>query len=237
MTTCRSVVIKAGVVVLAGTIVVGGSGTAFAVASSSAAVVIDAAKDPQGAAQAMALFQAPGTTGQSFDLTDNPVYGHSSPAVESDGFEVPGGQPAAQTTLTATHTTTSSWSVGGSLETKVALGCIGFADSALSVKVTASHEWTTGQTESQAVTVTVDPGNEAWIDGYTGQVTFTGNYHFTANGTNYEIDNVTITQPGNPGGNWLTNSTYMVVTHKLSSSDAPTYAQAGVVPQRELPQP
>lgn len=33
---------------------------------------------------------------------------------------------------------------------------------------------------------------------YTSQVTITGNYSFTANGTDYQINNVTISEPDNP---------------------------------------
>jgi hypothetical protein len=51
------------------------------------------------------------------------------------------------------------------------------------------------------------------------------------------VDNVTITQPGNPDGNWLTNDTYPVVTHKLSPSKAATSTQPGPVPQSELLEP
>lgn len=175
----------------------GGVASPGAPLTTGTPIVIDAAKDPQAAASAMAQWDAPTTTNQNFVLTSNPVYA-DTPTISGDAYYLPKDYPHPEAhALSVEHDYSSQWSVGGTLSAETTLGIIGFANASLQVSVTASHEWTTEHDENQTVTATVDPGTNNWIRMYTGQVTVTGDYSFTANGTDYQVNNVTITEPEN----------------------------------------
>jgi len=161
-------------------------------------VIIDAAKNPDAAAAAMAHWAESTTTNKDFVVTSNPLYSHT-PTYSGNAYSLPKSYPTPeQHGLSVEHDYSSQWSIGGTLSAETKLGIIGFANASLQVSVTAGHEWTTEHDENQAVTATVDPGTINWMEVYTSQVTITGNYSFTANGTDYQIDNVTITEPDNP---------------------------------------
>ncbi len=197
-----------------------------------ATVVIDAVKDLQGAANAMKLY--PQATSKQFTPTVNPAYAYTDPLQTSPNYQVPATYPHSGTqTLTSEHTATSSWSIGGSVDEETTVSFLGMVNASVKVGVTASHQWTDSHTDTQAVAVTVDPGYEGWIESQISQVTLTGDCTFTAaNGTNYKITNVTITQPGNTadGGGPLTAVIYTIVTQKLSASDAIAFTEPRVVP-------
>ena len=161
-----------------------------------ATVVIDAVKDLQGAANAMKLY--PQATSKQFTPTVNPAYAYTDPLQTSPNYQVPATYPHSGTqTLTSEHTATSSWSIGGSVDEETTVSFLRMVNASVKVGVTASHQWTDSHTDTQAVAVTVDPGYEGWIESQISQVTLTGDCTFTAaNGTNYKITNVTITQPG-----------------------------------------
>lgn len=169
-------------------------GPAGAPLLSGTPVAIDASKDPQQAGDAMSHWDQ--ATNKQFVLTSNPLY-TNSPTLSGDAQYTPKTDGPEQYSLNVEHDYSSQWSVGGSFSAETKLGIIGFANASLAVTVTASHEWTTEHDENQGVTATVDPGYRGWIQMYTGQVTITGNYSFTYNGTDYQINNVTITEPDN----------------------------------------
>ena len=193
-------------------------------------VNIDAATDPAGAAQAMQLW--PNATNQGFAATSNPIYTSTNPAPVSQAFQVPTTDPNIETTtFTVSQTNSSSWSLGGSVGAETTLSALGFANASVSVTFTASHQWSTSHTDTEYIGVQVPPGYESWIDGSTGQASFTGDYSFTAQGTDYRVSNVTITQPApdptTDGGGPMTAFTYLVVTKKLSPSLAATLTRPG----------
>jgi hypothetical protein len=180
-------------------------------------VVIDAKANPKDAAAAMALF--PVATNKTYTATSNPIYARTGQAVLSNSWETPATFNApTHGTLSVAHDYSSSWSLGGSVGAETTLSALGFANASVSVTFTANHEWVTSHSDSQDVTVTVDPGYIAHIEGYTGTVTFTGDYTFTANGVNYQVNNVTITEPGNSKDGPLAASTYIVIAQKLNTA-------------------
>jgi hypothetical protein len=188
---------------------------------SNPVMIINAATDPDKAADAMKLW--PGATNQNFTATSNPMYTSTQPAPLGDSFQVPANWPNPEdTTFTRAQSSESSWSLGGSVGAETTLSALGFANASVSVTFTANHQWTTSHTDTQSITVPVPPGYVSWIEGSTGQVSFTGNYSFTAQGTDYEVNNVTITEPGAADSGPMAAFTYLVVTQKLSSSVAAT---------------
>ena len=189
--------------------------------TSGSPVVIDASKDPQGAGDAMAHWDDPGTTNKEFALTSNPKY-TPTPTISSTSYCLPPDYPnQEQKGFALEHDYSSQWSISGTFSAETTLGIIGFANASLQVSVTAGHEWTTEHDEDEQVTANIDPGYNDWIQMYAGQVTITGDYSFTWNGTDYQVDNVTITEPANsapdqPQGPY-TSTVFTVVGQKVTS--------------------
>ena len=191
-------------------------------------VDIDAATDPDGAAQAMLLWA--NATSKSFTATSNPVYTSTQPQVLSDAYQVPADQTEPESTsFTKGMTSSSGWSIGGSVGEQTTLSALELVNTSVSVTFSASHQWSTSQTNTQTITVEVLPGYESWIMGSQGQATFTGDYTFTAQGTDYTVRNVTITYPAAADAGPLTAFTYFVVDQKLSSSVAAMLTRPGWV--------
>jgi hypothetical protein len=191
-------------------------------------VDIDAATDPDGAAQAMQLW--PDATSKNFSATSNPIYTSTQPATISDAYQVPANQKDPQyTVLDVQQTTTSSWSIGGSVGSEITLDALGFANASVSVTFTAGHQWSTSHTNDQSITVEVLPGYIAWITGSKGQATFTGDYAFTAQGTDYTVRNVTVTFPAAADAGPLTAYTYFVVDQQLPPAEAAALTRPGWV--------
>jgi hypothetical protein len=189
-------------------------------------VVIDANADPKGAAAAMALF--PNATDKTYSATANPIYSRTDQAVVSDSYETPNNFPHPTVGhLSVAHEYSSSWSLGGSVGAETTLSALGFANASVSVTFTANHEWVTSHSDAQDISVPVDPGYISHIEGYTGTVTFTGDYAFTANGVTYQVNNVTITEPGNSAQGPLAASTYIVITQKLNPTARRTIRRPG----------
>jgi hypothetical protein len=138
------------------------------------AVPIDAKTDPTAAGPAMVQF--PTATGKTFTPTDNPLYSNTDQSIISGYWQTPSDQHNPSSgTITIDHQEASSWSIGGSVGAEFGLNVLGFANASVSATFTDNHEWLTSHDDSQAVTANVDPGYVAWIEGYTRQVTFTGN--------------------------------------------------------------
>jgi hypothetical protein len=174
----------------------------------------------------MGLF--PNATDKTYTATSNPIYGRTGQTVLSQSWETPANYSHPTSgTLTVAHDYSSSWSLGGSVGAETELSALGFANASVSVTFTANHEWVTSHSDAQDVTVPVDPGYIAHIEGYTGTVTFTGDYTFTANGINYQVNNVTITEPGNSMDGPLAASTYIVIAQKLNAAARRTIRRPG----------
>jgi len=189
-------------------------------------VDIDAATDPDGAAQAMQLWAD--ATSKSFSPTSNPVYTSTQPQVLSDAYQVPADQTEPESTsFTKGMTSSSSWSIGGSVGEQTTLSALELVNTSVSVTFSASHQWSTSQTNTQTITVEVLPGYESWITGSQDQATFTGDYTFTAQGTDYTVRNVTITYPAAADAGPMTAFTYFVVDQKLPASVAATLTRPG----------
>ena len=185
-------------------------------AAAAPVTVINAVQQPTEAANAMQLFDD--ATNKAFTVTTDPVYNTTGWAVaqgsiaeENDGKA--GAAPEAEKYY-VTNATNSSWSLGGSIGVKMG-GGIGFAEASVSLKLSASHTWGTSIADTVEIDAAVDAGEMVWIEESQTNATYTGTYSFTANGTNYEITNVTITTPMSADGNPLTAINYRIVQQSI----------------------
>ena len=217
------------------TIIPAGPSPSPSLTGGNPSVDIDAATDPGGAAQAMQLW--PNATNTNFTATSNPIYTSTQPQGITNAYQIPPNLPAESTSFEVDQTNSSSWSLGGSVGGKTTLSALGFANASVSVTFTASHQWTTSQTNTQIITVEVQPGSESWIEGSQGQATFTGDYAFTAQGTDYTVRNVTARclPRGRRRRNSLTAFTYFVVSQKLDPAVAATLTRPGWVASPHRP--
>jgi len=205
---------------------------------SDSTVVIDAVTDPGPAATAMALWPTASEGSQSFTATTSPVYSATQPQIVSSRYEIPATWPNAETcSFESSLSNTSGWSIGGSVSAETTLSALGFANASVSITFTDSHEWDTTFSNSQTIAFEISPGNIGWVEGSTGQVTFTGDFAFTADGTDYLVKNVTITNPGSADCGPDAAFTYYAVIQPLppSAADAltrPGWAAAPAAPNR-----
>jgi hypothetical protein len=199
----------------------------FDLAAGDSATVIDAATDPADANTAMALWS--NATNKQFTPTTNPVYSATQPQIVSSRYQVPATWKNPESfSFNSTQTTTSGWSLGGSVGAETTLGVVGFANASVSVEFTAKHEWDTTSTDSQTIEFDIPPGHIGWVTGSTGQVTYTGDFAFTANSTNYVVKNVTITNPGSPDCGPKAAFTYYAVVEELAPSVADSIDRPGL---------
>lgn len=207
---------------------------------SDSTVVIDAVTDPGPAATAMALWPTASEGSQSFTATTSPVYSATQPQIVSSRYEIPATWPNPELcSFESTLSNTSGWSIGGSVSAETTLSALGFANASVSITFTDSHEWDTTFSNSQTIAFEISPGNIGWVEGSTGQVTFTGDFAFTADGTDYVVKNVTITNPGSADCGPDAAFTYYAVIHPLppSAADAltrPGWAAAPAPPNRAV---
>jgi hypothetical protein len=193
------------------------------------AIVIDAVTDPDRAAAAMALWPTASEGSQSFSATTSPVYSATQPQVVSSRYEIPAKWHNAELcSFESTLSNTSGWSIAGSVGAETTLSALGFANASVSITFTDSHEWDTTFFNSQTIAFEISPGNIGWVEGSTGQVTFTGDFVFTANGTNYMVKNVTITNPGSADCGPDAAFTYYAVIQPLSTSAADAITRPGL---------
>ena len=187
-------------------------------AATGQVTVINSATDKAAATAALKLFDT--ATAKSFTATPGINFTDTGWAVpdntgaqENDG---PPGSPDTPKILTITNALTSSTSLGGSLGVEAGAGVVGFANASVSLKITASHSWENTVSDTETITAQVAPGKVVWILEQHSQATYTGTYSFTANGTNYQVTNVTITKPASPDGNPLTAASYKLVEASIT---------------------
>ncbi len=213
--TSRRTRLIAGTVIFAG---MTGATLAFAGSASASTTVIDAQSNPTAAAAAMAQFAT--ATDKTFTPEADPLY-HSTGWTMPAGTSVQenDGKPGSLDTSaswTFGTTKTSSWSLGGEVDLSAG-GGIGFANVTVSVDLSASHTWGTSTSDSETITGEVPAGESEWILESTSEATYTGSYKFTAaDGTTYEIDNVTITTPVGKGDNPNAAVSYRVVEGNIN---------------------
>ncbi len=188
-------------------------------AASASATVIDAVKDPAGAKAAMALFDD--ATNKSFTNTTDPTFSTTGWTVAPGGLaeqnNAPVGGSLEPEEYSVSNATTSSWSLGGSIGAKMG-GGIGFAEASVSLKLSASHTWGTTTADTVVIDTEVAPQQVVWVEESDTDATYTGTYSFTANGTNYQIANVTITTPVSKDNNPLTSVNYRIVQEPISQA-------------------
>ncbi len=225
--------------------VVGGS-IAYASATQVPGVTIDAKADPAGAAKAMQLFDT--ATDRSFNPTIDTVYSQTKwdLASASSINNPPNSGKDVEQDLEATHTETSSSSIGGSVGGGWELKALGFANAKVSVKFSYGHQWDSQVSSATTVSAKAKPGKVVWIIASNSEVTFSGDYTFTTNGTKYKVTNVQITEPApqpGSGGDKLTATTYAVYetdygtvhdTADMAAAEVTDTPQ--VTPTGELPQ-
>lgn len=246
MNTRRIITIGAMLVTAAG-LTAASMGVAAAATNTTLAddnaIVINAAVDPTDAQQALAGYQA--ATNQQFTITAGPTYSHTPFALVTNQD----GTPAASVTgnakthqsveeiLSVEHQDSASWSIGGSVEASVGYDLAGIVDAEVSGKISTTDSWESSSTDSQDVWVTALPGKTVWIEASNQVVSFTGTFTFTdPYGRNYEIDNVTITQPASPNGDRFAGTTYKVEeVNSTVGAGLPADTTGGMKPINELP--
>jgi hypothetical protein len=210
-------------------------------ASAGQMLVIDARTDQAAAVAALSLYQ--GASNRSFTPTSTPDFAQAkwAPVTGPDGQaagSVTGNAKTGQKMegiVTSSHQESSSWSLGGSIEASVGFDLAGVVDVELSAKFTASHTWESSYTDSQSIWVTADPGKTVWVEVADNTVTYTGNFAFDAAGVHYEVDNVTITQPGSPEGGAINSAIYRVREAASTKLGLPANTTGGRIPLSSLP--
>jgi len=200
--------------------------------AASGPVVIDAARDPDAAAAAMVKFDS--ATDTSYTPVGSPAFTTTPAQILSDGwFSVPAGWPTSQQgTLTQTYTSSFAWSLGGSVSVSVEVKILDLANVSTSAEASYNHEWQKTHTSTSQVSVTVAPGYMAAIEGYTREVTFLGNYAFTAvDGTRYQVNNVKITEPGSQYGGDNTLTTFITVSRVNPPAATAGVKRPGLLPK------
>jgi hypothetical protein len=203
--------------------------------------VVNAATDPQGAVQALKLYED--ATDRSFTPTASPTYSQTKwgPVTDMDGNPAPvviGNSKTKQSVterLEVKHETSSSWSLGGSIETSMGFDLAELVDAELSVKFTANHTWESSSADTQGVWVTALPGKTVWIEASTSTASYTGNFEFTSNGARYEVDDVTITQPASPTTDAMAVTNYRVMQVDSGQIGLPADTTGGLKPMNALP--
>ena len=187
-------------------------------ATSGPVTVINAVQDPSGARTAMGLFDD--ATNKSFTPTADPTFNNTgwiaAPGGTAEENNAPVGGSLEPEEYSVTNASNSSWSLGGSIGTKMG-GGIGFAEASVSLKLSASHSWGTTTADTVTIDAEVEPGQVVWVEEAQSNATYTGTYSFTANGINYQVTNVTITTPASKDTNDpLTAVTYRIVQEPIS---------------------
>ena len=203
--------------------------------------VINAATDPQGAVEALKLYDD--ATDRSFTPTGTPTYSQTKwgPVTDMDGNPAPvviGNSKTKQSVterLEIKHETSSSWSLGGSIETSMGFDLAELVDAELSVKFTANHTWESSSADTQGIWVTAIPGKTVWIEASTSTASYTGNFEFTSNGARYEVDNVTITQPAAPTTDAMAVTNYRVMEVNSGQIGLPANTTGGLKALNALP--
>ena len=65
-------------------------------------------------------------------------------------------------------------------------------------QLSCSANATTSDGDGQTISITAEPGKTVWLEENVSTATITGDFTFDVNGTRYEVDNVTFTQPASP---------------------------------------
>jgi hypothetical protein len=205
-------------------------------------VVIDAATDKGQAVSALKLFES--ATDRSFTPSAAPQYQQTTwaPVTDADGqpaSSVSGNAKTGQSMtqrINVTHETSSSWSLGGSIEQSVGFDLVEAVDAEMSVKLTANHSWESSSSDSQGIWVTAKPGKTVWIEAATSMASYTGDFAFTSNGMHYLVKNVTITQPAAPDADAFASTSYRVMqVDSVSQAGLPADTTGGVTPINSLP--
>ncbi len=214
--------ITGGSLALAGSAGATATRTPHTLAAAAAPVtVINAVQDKQGAIDAMTLFEKAGATNKTFTTTVDPTYNTTGWNVAPGGLaeknDAAVGGDLEPVTYTVSNAVDSSWSLGGSVGLSVG-GGVGFAQASVSLKLSASHTWGTTTGDALEIDAVVDPQKMVWVLQSQTIATYTGTYTFTApDGTNYEVNNVTITTPVSAStNNPLTATNYRIVQAPIS---------------------
>lgn len=205
-------------------------------------VVIDAAADKGQAVSALKLYGS--ATDRSFTPSAAPQYQQTTwtPVKDLNGQPAPSvsgnaksGQPITER-LDIKHETSSSWSLGGSIEQSVGFDLVEAVDAEVSVKLTANHTWESSTSDSQGIWVTAEPGKTVWIEAATSMASYTGDFAFTSHGVHYVVKNVTITQPAAPDADAFATTSYRVMqVDSATQAGLPADTTGGVTPINSLP--
>ncbi|VXC27462.1 conserved exported hypothetical protein [Microbacterium sp. 8M] len=207
-------------------------------AGAGSLVIIDAKTDANGAADAMKLYG--GASNSRFTPTAAPVYAQTgwSPVYDYKGELAPSvtGKPdqPMQETVTVSHAHNTSWSLGTSLTTTAGFSVLDAVNSELSATFTAKHTWSASDGDGQSITVNAEPGKTVWLEENVSTATITGDFTFDVDGTHYEVDNVSITQPASEATGTKAAAAYRVMEQPSTSLGLPANA-GGIMPISSIP--
>jgi hypothetical protein len=164
-------------------------------------VVIDAQKDPNGAASALGKFN-PERTDNVFEPTSTPAYFQGAFSLASDqAVATLKGKPPTTATIESEHTWTSSTSLSGTVEASVEVELGEFLKAEASAELTVGKEWSTTTGYAQDIGVTAAEGKMVTVWSSQSQVTFAGNWVFTGtDNVNYHVLNMVHTVPADGSG-------------------------------------
>lgn len=172
----------------------GGAHDAGAFLNKPVDITIDAAKDPQTAAEVMTKFKD--GTDSSYTPTAKPTWTESNPVQGSSRLI---NATSADAELEATTGTTNSERTSLSLELgwKTGLDILGFANTSIEASVEGGHAFETSTEVENGNAMTVEPGEMGWFVKTTQDESVTGDFTFTyAGNVTYHVKNVTVSMPG-----------------------------------------
>jgi hypothetical protein len=238
----RPLALVAGSAAAIALIATGGLAAAHAATTGAAAgslIIIDAKTDPGSAADAMKLYG--GASDATFTPTGAPVYAQTGwgPVYDADNQLAPAvtGQPnqPMQESVAISHVHNTSWSLGTSLTTTVGFSVLDAVNSELSATFTAKHTWSASDGDGQTITATAIPGMTVWIEENVSTATITGDFTFDVNGTHYEVDHVSITEPASATTGTKAAAAYRVMQQSSTSLGLPADTAGGVMPINSIP--
>ncbi len=160
-----------------------------------AEITIDAKTNPNGAANAMKLFD--GATNKSYKLTAPPTWSQSDP-VQGSAKLINWSSSEAWIKSTTGTLNGQSNSLSAELSWETNLSLLDLATVTVSASVEGGHQWGSTDEVRNGNQMSVDPGQVGWFVKTTQVQSVTGDFNFTAyNGAaNYHVTNVTVSQQG-----------------------------------------
>lgn len=196
-----------------------GATAAIAAGSSQDTITVDAGQDPTAAAADLKLIT--NATDASFTPSANPLtVDHSAWSTVEAGYINPIGGKTETPSWTDQVSSAFGWSLGGQVSASVGTSLLGLVGEKLTVTFGVNHTWQTTNTHAEKISATVPGGQKVYLVKRTNVDDITGDYSFTAGGTHFNIDNVTINVPPSSGADQVDDTTYELKEIPLTGKTA-----------------